>query len=374
MSTDSAPTSPPLKRKREEAEDDLEIDLTLPEPLSKKAARKAKKQKDNPDAETDGETTTTKGTGANSEEKGAKRSDHCIWIGNLPFAVTRLDIRNFLCKDSGIKEDEITRVHMPAPATRGNETVAQNKPKNKGFAYVDFTTADVLAKALELSEELILGRRVLIKNSQSFEGRPKVDPLKIVDQSGKPPNERIFVGNLDFAATKEDLEKHFTKCGEVVDVHVATFEDSGKCKGYAWITFKEIEAATLAVRGWIQVPGKDGATGEKRKFVDRIDGRLIRREFAEDKTVRYNKRYGKGAKRNEEDGTPAVTEVDDAAPVSGDVANGSTAHSRRREKRQGARPDGPPRKQRYIPHDTAPRPSKATGAIVQSAGKKVSFD
>jgi RNA recognition motif-containing protein len=374
MSTEIVPTSPPLKRKREEAEDDLEINLNLPEPLSKKEARKAKKRKDQSSG-ADGEAadeapTNGKATGANSEEKGSKRSDFGIWIGNLPFAVTRLDIRNFLTHRSGIEDKDITRVHMPAPSSRGNEN-APGKPKNKGFAYVDFTTAEILEKALALSEELILGRRVLIKNSQSFEGRPKVDPLAVKDSSGKPPSKRIFVGNLDFAATSEDLQKHFSKCGEVADVHVATFEDSGKCKGYAWITFNEIEAAATAVRGWIQVPGGDGATGEKRRFVDRIDGRLIRREFAEDPTVRYNKRYGKGAKRNEEEGTAAaVTDVEDAAPVTGaNAASSGTSHDRRREKRKEG-------KQRYVPHDTAPRTSKYTGAIPKDtkAGKKVNFD
>lgn len=402
MSASPVPQSPPLKRKREEAEDNLEINLALPEPLSKKELRKAKKRKEK--AGIDNSTTangdlsagvegvasgadfaadseTPAGitlTGSNSEERSAKRSPYGIWIGNLPWAVTRIDIRKFLTNQSGIQDSDITRVHMPAPTNRGGvNNDGPGKPKNKGFAYVDFTTSEVLAKALELSEELMLGRRVLIKNSQSFEGRPAVDPLKKVDSSGKPPSKRVFIGNLDFATEKEDLLKHFGKCGTVEDVHVATFEDSGKCKGYAWVTFKEIESAATAVRGYTQVPGGDGATGEKRRFVDRIDGRLIRREFAEDATVRYNKRYGKGAKRSEEEGGAASTEATEATNGSTNVVNGSTAHERRREQRRAGKSDGSSKKtQRYVPHDTAPRPSKATGAIprLQTGTNKVRFD
>ncbi|KAI9824636.1 MAG: hypothetical protein M1819_000837 [Sarea resinae] len=396
------------KRKRDDRTlEEIEVDISKPEPPSKKALRKAKKAKTDPtsDAKPGAEKKEPDGEGTENN-KSAKRSDFGIWIGNLPFTAAKADLRKFLTDNANITDEMITRIHMPAPAEAASAASRQRtKPQNKGFAYVDFSDATALQEALDLSETLMTGRRVLIKNSKSFEGRPEkpkeASTTTLVSNGGKPPSRRIFVGNLGFETTRADLEEHFAPCGEVTDVHIATFEDSGKCKGFAWVEFKDLESGEAAVRGFTKIPEKsdddsedeetdeikEGDGGKKTKkapkmrkwWVNKMRGRPLRMEFAEDKSVRYKKRYGKDGTARRGDGDHPAAESNGAGISGGDVANGAdTAASTSTDApRKAAYAKGPATRKvdaRTIkPGAALAGAERMTGAIVESKGKKTTF-
>ena len=344
MSASGSSSPPPSskKRKRQDTKtEEIEVDITAPEPPSKKALRKAKKGKpilNEPTKQVSAKVDVSESEDEKPEtSQPPKRSEYGIWIGNLPWSASKSDLRTFLTSDTSITSDSITRLHMPAPKETAASSRSFIKPQNKGFAYVDFSTQAALNEALALSESLLTGRRVLIKDSKSFEGRPdkpKEDPDAAVN-SGKPPSKRIFVGNLDFDTTKENIQEHFSRCGDVLNVHIATFEDSGKCKGYGWVEFDTVEAGQAAVRGWVDFEQKiqdsdseaedkdteDRPKGQKKPrprkwWVNKLHGRPLRMEFAEAKEVRYKKRFGKKATLQEVtpagvqvEGTPGASEV-----------------------------------------------------------------
>ena len=411
------------KRVKEEPEDELEIDVNLPEPPSKKAKRKekkAEKQKTKQPSETSKDKIDVVPTLNSDVEKDAnapaptpkQRTDYGIWIGNLPFTVSKDDLRQFLDSEGGISGDDVVRVHLPPPKDAGRKF-----DKNRGFAYIDFSTQDILDKALLLTEKLLSGRRVLIKNSKSFEGRPpKSDESKspALDGSGKAkePSKRIFVGNLGFDVTREELAEHFSQAGEVEDVFLATFEDSGKCKGFGWVRFAAIEGAEAAVRGFIfrDAKAKDGeasgsedgaveivtdksqakAKKEKRRkwFINRLQGRELRCEFAEDANTRYKKRFGKEGKSvgNKDISDPPIAETStrveagsygtkgrdrEAAPKK-PQRNPHMNQDERREERRKRHEKMDARK--IAPGQALSGTQRASAAIVAGAGKKISFD
>lgn len=382
---EAASETPAKKRKRDALPDEIEIDVSAPEPASKKAARKAKKAKLNPTASTDADATTAgKAAGETTEDKdkSAKRSDFGVWIGNLPWSATKESLRKFLVDNAELKSEQITRVHLPPPTKPANPNWT-TKPLNKGFAYVDFSTELAMYSAIALTETKMDGRALLIKNAKSFEGRPD-KPKGEEEQDGArgkgaakqthPPNKRVFVGNLSFDVTKEDLEAHYSQCGPIELLHMATFEDSGKCKGYAWVTFGDVESATSAVKGFIfkteaeikrEKKGPDASEDEtdvksnkRRKWLlNRLNGRELRCEFAEDATTRYNKRYGKEKEQHEA--------VDGVNPDRWKNFSKGKREWQPREKvdartiKSGAA------------HANAPRASQA---IVAAEGKKTTFD
>ena len=174
--------SPSRKRKREDnSAEEIEVDVTAPEPPSKKALRKAKKGKTTSATHKSESKSIVVKTGPVSDEDAPtgsteppKRSEYGIWIGNLPWTATKADLRNFLTKDTELSDKMITRLHLPAPSQGEVANSRQRiKPQNKGFAYIDFSSEEALTEALALSEKLLTGRRVLIKDSKSFEGRPE---------------------------------------------------------------------------------------------------------------------------------------------------------------------------------------------------------
>lgn len=382
------------KRKLDDVPE-IEIDVSAPQPPSKKALRKAKKKGIDLQAaaaaakaqSSDAEQNTTVDQSTEKEKKKKKkkskkeRSEYGIWIGNLAYSTTKNDIRKFITSNTTCPDTGITRIHLPM------EPDKDGKSRNKGFAYVDFATSKAMEEAIELSEKTLLGRRVLIKNAQDFEGRPEEhqETGKSKGKTSYPPSKRVFIGNLAFDATKELVEEHFSPCGTINNVHLATFEDSGKCKGYGWIDFDSVEAGENAVRGFVtveetdddvmdededeDVENSDSDAAEKPKktrtrkiSVKRFMGRVLRREFAEDPTTRYKKRFGKPKpskkkkkKTNESESTPIV-------------ANGQKegkASAQKKAKKKDAEQTS-----RYS-KDTVQR---LTGAIVESQGKKITFD
>lgn len=397
LTTLTPPVSPSRKRKRENSPAaEIEVDVSAPEPPSKKALRKAKKTKNSsfptPSESTPNTVTTThestiEGSAPTPE---SKRSDFGIWVGNLPWRATKLDIRNFLIKDTKIEDDMITRLHMPPPSRNTLANSRQKiKPQNQGFAYIDFSTEEALAEALTLSEKLITGRRVLIKDSKCFEGRPdkSKEEKKSSALPGKPPSQRIFVGNLGFDITKDVLKEHFARCGEVIDVHVATFEDTGKCKGYAWVEFAELVASEAAIRGWVDFEQKEDLTDEddgisesladqetpkkpklRKWWVNRLSGRPLRMEFAEGKDVRYQKRYSKeGTARKQNalrDPDPEASE----RPVQEISSNSRTS-----EKKMTSKPLQKVDARTIKPGKALAAAPRLTGGIVESKGKKTTF-
>ncbi|KAJ9623022.1 uncharacterized protein PV06_04762 [Exophiala oligosperma] len=352
-------------RKRNAEAAEIEIDVDAPEPPSKKALRRAKRVKsatkdDLKGVESSSQTTSTP---APSSQDPPKRSPYGIWIGNLTFTTTKDDLIRFLTEKSKglVHQDHITRVHLPqGPPKHG-------KAMNKGFSYVDFSTEDSLGAALQLSEGLLGGRRVLIKNAKDFGGRPdrKKDQEEV---QTKAASKRIFVGNLDFDTTVEDLESHFEACGPISHTHMATFEDSGKCKGFAWIEFEQLASAEAAMRGWVEAgetstSSSSGTRLDKHRiWLGKINGRKLRMEFAEDKATRYQKRFGKNAKGTraaDDDGQQdeAIREVDDE----GVSTPKSSEEKRANRKRAGGK----------YAEETVQR---LTGAIIESKGQKMVFD
>ncbi|KAL8937062.1 MAG: hypothetical protein Q9216_004611 [Gyalolechia sp. 2 TL-2023] len=410
------PSIPSKKRKRDtEAPGELEVDVNAPEPPSKKALRKAKKgklPKESASASNLTENDEVAAPPSQNDESSteqitsSKRSQHGIWIGNLSFNNTKADIRTFLTKDTTITESVITRIHMPAPSNP-SDSRQKIKPQNKGFAYVDFSGPEAVTKAVALSETLLAGRKVLIKDSHNFEGRPEKRENDDSHQKGAgaspagnkgPPTKRIFVGNLPFHTERADLEEHFLPCGDVVDVHVASFEDSGKCKGFAWVTFDETAAAEAALRGWV-IPRTedieadedlgDGENNEgvvaaekaknrkkksakpRKRWVNNFGGRLLRMEFAEDPAVRYKKRFGKDAQKTSKENGRA-----NPRPPNEDIVAETTDSKLNAQAMPAQRPQRASKKidaRTVKPGAALAAAPRLTGGTVASQGRKITF-
>ncbi|RFU77672.1 rna binding rnp24 [Trichoderma arundinaceum] len=375
--------------KRKADAEEIEVDVNAPEPPSKRARRALKKGKPLPaKPSSDDEKEDKEGE---KEGKDKARSEHGVWIGNLPFRLTAAELRTWLIDNAGgvITEEAITRVKLPT--VKDGNRHKDEKPANKGFAYVDFTDIGGKVAAIALSETELNGRKLLIKDAKSFEGRPakekepedaagNSDPAaaknKTEQRQETNASRKVFVGNLSFKTTEEDLIRNFERCGEIEWAKLATFEDSGKCKGYGWVKFKEPEAAGWAVKGFVKVKeaveteedfrddksddeaeNKDKSQQKQFKtrkwWVNRMLGRQLKLELAEDDQVRYKKRFGKDAPKKADDTSrpPRRSRADE-----GDNSRGG---------RQEAAPS------RAAPDIAVAR---LTGGLVEHTGTKVTFD
>nr|AGV54499.1 RNA binding/nucleic acid binding [Phaseolus vulgaris] len=56
----------------------------------------------------------------------------------------------------------------------------------------------------------------------------------------------VFVGNVDYACTPEEVQQHFQSCGTVNRVTILT-DKFGQPKGFAYVEFVEVEAVQEAI-------------------------------------------------------------------------------------------------------------------------------
>jgi RNA recognition motif-containing protein len=458
--TEQASSPPPTNsKKRKTSVPEIAVDLSLPEPPSKKAKRLLKKGKALPpkpasdDEAEPGEDGNNTADGADAKKKSTakkERSPYGVWIGNLRFHVTRTQLREWLVSNSGgvITDELITRIHMPTnkpekkkvekrvggkkrEAEEEEEAEAEGEEKkgtqNKGFAYVDFATLEANVAAIALSENDLAGRKLLIKDAKSYDGRPaKVEPdpmvadpngtskpgassKKVADENASKVT-KVFVGNLSFNTTEDELWAHFEKCGPIRWVKVATFEDTGKCKGYGWVNFEHPEAAQWASKGFVKIketietiedfmdegvaePSKpaDYSDGEgdddqqkegksqlvrrekvRKWWVNQLNGRQLKLELAEDDQSRYKKRFGKDR--------PERKTGDKARPQKSE-RKAERSWKERRDEDNAADPgplaaEAPKTKAKETSmsyHDDI-QVARMTGAAVKPQGKKVTFD
>ncbi|CAI4678326.1 BGP_1a_G0044960.mRNA.1.CDS.1 [Saccharomyces cerevisiae] len=374
--------------KKRKAEDEIEIDLKSSIPLSKKQKRllrrgkitleelnakynidpksieeykedaeKKKSGASEKDAQGEESTTNTPTGDESGEVVKKKKNDenkYGVWIGNLSFDTTKDDlVRFFIAKTkdnedekSRVTEQDITRLSMPRVAAKNS-----NAMKNKGFCYMFFKNVEQMKAVLELSESHLNGRNMLIKDSENYSGRPDKDDL--VAMSKNPPSRILFVGNLSFDVTDDLLRKHFQHCGDIVKIRMATFEDSGKCKGFAFIDFKNEEGSTNAL---------------KDKSCRKIAGRPLRMEYGEDRSKRQVRKKVENVSRNNS------SSFDISNNKGYDRAgqdNGSKPEYKRSNANRRPPVDSNNRTKSSVALATAQRGS---AAIVPSQGKKVKFD
>ncbi|AJT24773.1 Nop13p [Saccharomyces cerevisiae YJM1388] len=374
--------------KKRKAEDEIEIDLKSSIPLSKKQKRllrrgkvtleelnakynidpksieeykedaeKKKSGASEKDAQGEESTINTPTGDESGEVVKKKKKDenkYGVWIGNLSFNTTKDDlVRFFIAKTkdnedekSRVTEQDITRLSMPRVAAKNS-----NAMKNKGFCYMFFKNVEQMKAVLELSESHLNGRNMLIKDSENYSGRPDKDDL--VAMSKNPPSRILFVGNLSFDVTDDLLRKHFQHCGDIVKIRMATFEDSGKCKGFAFIDFNNEEGSTNAL---------------KDKSCRKIAGRPLRMEYGEDRSKRQVRKKVENVSRNNS------SSFDISNNKGYDRAgqdNGSKPEYKRSNANRRPPVDSNNRTKSSVALATAQRGS---AAIVPSQGKKVKFD
>lgn len=67
-------------------------------------------------------------------------------------------------------------------------------------------------------------------------------------------NKKLFVGNLPFSATEDQLRESFGQYGEIVDCKLISDRMTGRSKGFAFVEFADESMAAAAIEG---MNGKD---------------------------------------------------------------------------------------------------------------------
>ena len=71
---------------------------------------------------------------------------------------------------------------------------------------------------------------------------------------------KLFVGNLAYGVTEDELRQLFAQAGTCESVSIVTDRDTGQSRGFAFVTMASAEDAVSAAGG--AVPGAHRGAGE----------------------------------------------------------------------------------------------------------------
>ncbi|ORY80964.1 hypothetical protein BCR37DRAFT_348488 [Protomyces lactucae-debilis] len=179
-----------------------------------------------------------------------------VFVGRLAWAIDESRLAEEFAQFGAITSTKVIRDRMTG--------------RSKGFGYVEYETPEQAQAALAMSGKDIEGFNINVDMSQPRQtsygngngggggGREYNAPRERREYPKSEPSNTVFIGNLSFQATEQDIQEAFSGCGAINQIRLPKYHDTGKMKGYAYVEFDDLEAAKACVNmGTANIAGRD---------------------------------------------------------------------------------------------------------------------
>ncbi|KAL7030300.1 hypothetical protein ACKWTF_006605 [Chironomus riparius] len=160
------------------------------------------------------------------------------------------DSRTIFCMQLSqrVRARDLEEFFSSVGKVRDVRLITCNKTKRfKGIAYVEFKDPESVALALGLSGQRLLGIPISVQHTQAEKNRlanttPPAPP-KLPVQGPM----RLYVGSLHFNITEDMLRGIFEPFGKIDNIQLIMDAETGRSKGYGFITFHNADDAKKAL-------------------------------------------------------------------------------------------------------------------------------
>ncbi|KAL6559137.1 hypothetical protein OROHE_006506 [Orobanche hederae] len=201
-------------------------------------------------------------SGVEEEENDVSRSadDGRLYVGNLPLTMTSAHLSEIFAKAGPVVSVEWDQEEYKRKAGEWenlNNLICDRVTKrSRGFAFVTMGTVEEAKEAIQLFDGAQIGGRTIKVNFPEVP-RPserEVMSLKIRSsyQDFLDSPYTIYAGNLSWGLTSQGLREAFADQRGVISAKVVYDRDSGRSRGYGFITFSsagEVEFALNSMNG-----------------------------------------------------------------------------------------------------------------------------
>lgn len=155
-----------------------------------------------------------------------------IFIGNLPFTITKKEIENLI--DENVGKGLVVDINI----AYGKKSKAP-----RGYCFVDLINEEAAVTAASVLNEVTCMDRQLNSNVRDY------DPVKPVRKQTRIHTHKVFVTNLDTTLTELEI---LNMCEDILGPDLVRSLDmpsdklTGRPRGIAYIEFKDGETATRA--------------------------------------------------------------------------------------------------------------------------------
>lgn len=167
-----------------------------------------------------------------------------VYVGNLAWEVTWKELKDHMKKC----ECEIVRADI----------LASPDGRSKGCGIVEFASEEGAKRALTLSDSELMGRQIFVREDREsgsgggyYTQQPGTAGGGAPSGGGRPDSGekqdcRVYVGNLSWDVSWQDLKDHMRSAGDVSFAEVMQEQD-GRSKGCGVVEFKSSEEAKAAI-------------------------------------------------------------------------------------------------------------------------------
>ncbi|KAL6119121.1 RNA-binding protein 39b isoform X2 [Pungitius pungitius] len=121
----------------------------------------------------------------------------------------------------------------------------RNSRRSKGIAYIEFVESSSVPLAIGLTGQRLLGVPIIVQASQAEKNRAAAAANNL--QKGSSGPMRLYVGSLHFNITEEMLRGIFEPFGKIEGIQLMMDSETGRSKGYGFISFADAECAKKAL-------------------------------------------------------------------------------------------------------------------------------
>ncbi|BFG22622.1 hypothetical protein CerSpe_088960 [Prunus speciosa] len=196
---------------------------------NKKRKKEAKNEEEKKDGELGSEEQSVKETNNNSDRQTNGDVPTKVYVGGIPYYSTEDDIRSYFESCGTITEVDCLRF--------------PDSGKFRGIAIISFKTEAAAKRALAL-DGAEMGE--LFLKIQPYKATRANKVSDFAPQIVEGYN-RIYVGNLSWDITEDDMKKLFSDC-KISSIHFGMDKETGEFRGYAHVNFSDSLSLTLALK------------------------------------------------------------------------------------------------------------------------------
>ncbi|KAF3771898.1 RNA-binding protein [Nymphaea thermarum] len=187
-----------------------------------------------------------------------------LYVGNLPYSLTSPQLSEIFGEAGNVVAAEVVCERTPERRSRGFGFVTMASTEEANEAIRMFNGSQLLGRTMKVNfpevprggERAIMGPRIR-RSSRAFVETPH----------------KIYAGNLAWTVTSEGLRSAFEAQSGLVGAKVVYERDSGKSRGFGFVSFQSLEDAESALAAM------NG--GE-------LEGRLLRLNLASEKIIQIS--------------------------------------------------------------------------------------